>query len=267
MSLADRAARLLGGRAATVTPLAGGELSSVIQLELVDGRMAIVKGGPDPVAEAKMLEAIGRAGAPAPAVLAVDTQVLVLEVLPSSGGLESAWRDLGLVLARLHGARGPRFGWCDDYAFGEVAIVNGWTDDWPRFWSERRLVNHLTALPPDLARRVERLAAALPDRLPATPPASLLHGDLWSGNVLAAGPRVTGLVDPACYYGDAEVDFAMLRLFAAPGFELLEAYGALAPGSEKRLPIYQLWPALVHLRLFGQGYRPMVEGLLTDCGV
>src|SRR5262249_39716029 len=141
----------------------------------------------------------------------------------------------------------PRYGWTEDYAFGHVAISNRWAERWPSFWAEHRLEVHLGFLPPALARRVETLAASLPDRLPARPAPALLHGDLWSGNVLAAGDRVAALIDPACYYGHAEVDIAMLELFGEPGAALYETYGPMEPGYRERQALYQLWPALVHL--------------------
>ena len=186
--------------------------------------------------------------------------------MPCGRPLSGAWADLGRVAARLHSARGASYGWAEDYAFGAVAIPNGWADDWPLFWAERRLLTHCRHIAPAVARRIEALAADLSNRLPARPPAALLHGDLWGGNVLAAGGRVSALIDPACYYGHAEVDIAMLELFDAPPRAFYEAYGALEPGHEARLVIYRLWPALVHLRLFGESYKPLVLRLLSEAG-
>lgn len=274
-SLAQRAAALLGARLTRATAIAGGDLSAVVAIDLDDGRVAIVKTGPSPVIEARMLEVIAATGAPAPAVFACDDAVLVLERLPGLSRIEDAWRDLGSVLAKLHAARcdadashaTPRYGWHADYAFGEVAIDNAWTDTWPEFWAERRLLDQLSFLPRTLSARIESLARDLANRLPADPPAALLHGDLWAGNILVAGTRISGLIDPACYYGDAEVDFAMLRLFSRPGPELLDAYGTLRADHEERLPVYQLWPAIVHFRLFGRAYASMVERMLSAAGV
>lgn len=260
--LAGLGAALLGGRLAQARPVGGGNLSHLVAIRLADGREAVVKDGPDPCAEAAMLRAIREAGAPAPAVLAADPRALVIERLPAGGGGD-ADADLGRAVARLHAATGPRYGWGQDYAFGAVAIRNGWGDDWPAFWAERRLACHLPHLEPALARRVEALAAALPGRLPAHPHPALLHGDLWGGNVLRDGARVSGLIDPACYHGHAEVDLAMLSLFGRPGPAFRDAYGPAEPGFPEREPLYQLWPALVHLRLFGAGYRGLVEGLLA----
>lgn len=267
MTLAERGALLLDGELVRSEGIAGGDLSEVVEIELSDGRKAVVKAGPRPAAEARMLTAMRDAGAPAPAVLACDAATLVIERLARGGRLDEAWQDLGGVLARLHGATGPAYGWHSDYAFGPVAIENEWADDWPRFWGDRRLRSQARHLPRELAQRVTALADTLQERLPSHPEPSLLHGDLWSGNVLTAQGRISGLIDPACYFGHREVDFAMLRLFGQPDGSLFDAYGALEPGHAERLPIYQLWPALVHLRLFGSGYRPMVERMLSAAGV
>ncbi|UMY15852.1 fructosamine kinase family protein [Methylobacterium organophilum] len=263
--LAEAGAALLGGALHQARPLSGGDLSCLVAITLEDGRQAIVKGGPDPREEARMLEAIRASGAPAPQVLAVDESVLVLDVL-ATGRASGADAALGAAVARLHGATGPRYGWERDFAFGPVTIANGWSEDWPAFWAERRLLCHLPHIPADLGRRIDRLAASLSGRLPERPRPALLHGDLWSGNVLLDGDRVSGLIDPACSYGHAEVDLAMLDLFGRPGPAFRAAYGPAEPGFAERAPLYKLWPALVHLRLFGAGYRGMVEGFLEAAG-
>lgn len=203
---------------------------------------------------------------PAPTVLAVSDGALVLEMRLSGGALHDAWESLGEALASLHASLAPRYGWTEDYAFGPLPILNGGADDWPSFWAERRLLPHVPQLPTDLAKRIEALASDLPNRLPARPKPSLLHGDMWSGNVLVANGGISGLIDPACYHGHGEVDIAMLGLFDRPGAAFLGAYGALEPGHADRLAIYRLWPALVHLRLFGDSYRPTAEQILSATG-
>lgn len=266
-TLAEAGAALLGLPLVHVEGLRGGNLSEIVRITLSDGREAVVKTGPAPLTEATMLRAVAASGAPAPEVLAATEQTLVVQWVPNGGGLSEAWPDLGVQLAKLHAVNGPRYGWESDYAFGSVAITNGWCDDWPTFWAERRLRPALAHIASDLASRVAALAEDLPDRLPARPPPSLLHGDLWSGNVLAAGGAISGLIDPACYHGHAEVDLAMLTLFDRPAPTFFEAYDARESGREQRQPIYALWPALVHLRLFGEGYRALVDRLLARAGV
>jgi len=266
-SLAEHGAVLLNGRLAGSKALGGGSLSQLVEITLRDGRRAVVKTGPEPRAEAAMLKAIRASGSPAPEVLAADDRVLVITLLPGSSGVGSAWRDLGHVLAHLHQTKGFYYGWERDYAFGAVDIVNRPAEDWPSFWGDHRLLTSAQAVGAVIARRLERLAADLHNRLPARPEPSLLHGDLWGGNVMTDGARVTGLIDPACYWGHGEVDIAMLMMFDRPDRAFFSAYGALEAGSVERLAIYRLWPALVHLRLFGDSYRALVEQLLDQLGV
>lgn len=265
LNLPRHAAGLLDGVLTETSPVSGGDLAEVWAIGLQDGRRAIVKTGPLPAIEADMLRALRQAGAPAPNVLAVDDRTLVLERLPGGGTLPAAWSDLGSVLRRLHDApvaAAAGYGWAMDFAFGTLPIVNGWHADWARFWRDHRLLTHVPHIPTTLAHRLEALARHLPDRLPAHPRPVLLHGDLWSGNVLVSQKRISGLIDPACCIGAAEADFAMLTLFARPDAAFWSAYGAFDAGWRERIAIYRLWPALVHLRLFGGSYHGMVSSLL-----
>ena len=132
-------------------------------------------------------------------------------------------------------AVGERYGWKSDYAFGPLPIPNAWQDDWPTFWGEQRLLAHAERLPRGVARRLQALAADLPNRLPQRPRASLVHGDLWTGNVLVEGERVSALIDPAAYYGHAEVDLGMLTLFGSASGRFYAAY-ALESGWRERRP-------------------------------
>ena len=262
--LAQAASALLPQTVTRATPLQGGDLSAVIRLHLDDGTTAIAKSGPSPPTEAAMLGAIQAAGAPAPKVIGVDDTVLILEDLAGGGGFnDPAWADLGRHMRRLHSATGPQFGWDKDYAFGPVPIINRWHDSWTDFWAENRLLPALPDLPADLRPDLMRIANRLPDWFPNHPAPSLLHGDLWAGNILANG-ALSGLIDPACYYGHSEVDLAMLCLFTGPSPAFWAAYPLPQGNWPLRRALYQLWPALVHLRLFGSGYRPMIEGLLAQ---
>ena len=133
------------------------------------------------------------------------------------------------------------------------------------FWGAHRIACHAPHVAPDLARRLEHLAGRLGEHLPPHPPAALLHGDLWGGNVLVGASGTVSLIDPACYHGDREVDVAMLTLFDDPPASFFDALG-LGAGWRGRLPAYRLWPLLVHLRLFGDGYRRRVEAALGALG-
>ena len=265
MSVAERLAAITGSRVTDLVPLHGGDLSEVRAARLADGRTLVVKTGATVAAEARMLRAIAP-HAPAPAVLHDEPGLILLEHLHETRESGPAWATLGRDLRALHQHEGSSYGWPEDHAFGPVTIHNAACADWPEFWAQRRLLPLAAGLPRDLRARVERLCARLPDLLPRAPRASLLHGDLWSGNLLFTARRAY-LIDPASYVGHAEVDLAMLTLFGRPPAEFWRGYGALDTGADARRPLYQLWPALVHYRLFGTGYRAMVADRLTRCGV
>lgn len=269
MSLADAVCALLGQDVLDMHTLHGGDLSEVRRITLApDHGTCVAKTGAIVAREARMLQALAQAGAPVPDVIGVHGDVLLMEDLPEGKATTAAWAEFGAALRALHDVHGTTYGWDEDYAFGAVEIRNTPRDNWPDFWAEQRLMAAPEALPAEIALRVERLAGRLDTHLPRTPPASLLHGDLWRGNVHFSAGKAC-LIDPACYHGHGEVDLAMLHLFGAPPPDFMEGYGRLGldPDANARRAIYQLWPALVHLRLFGAGYRGMVCGLLDRCGV
>ncbi len=263
--IAQAVERLTGRRPAGASPLSGGSLSSVWRVEIPGGEPLIAKTGPGLQREAGMLSAIRASGAPAPNVVAVTDGLLLMSALPAGGAAD--WPGLGGAMATLHACTGERFGWHEDHAFASVEIPNRESDDWVSFWRDRRLLEPAAALDPAFRSRLEQLSGDLENRLPARPVPALLHGDLWGGNVVFGAGGISGFIDPACYFGHAEVDIAMLRLFDSPPCELFDAYGGLEPGADERLPIYQLWPAIVHVRLFGSGYHGLLDRLLAALGV
>ena len=214
-------------------------------------------------AEADGLVSLRQAGLPAPEPIAHGVAggraYLVLEYLDLTGKRDFA--ALGRMLAAVHRQPGPRFGWHRDNYIGATPQSNGWCDDWQEFWLERRIRPQI-----ELARR--NGFSLIP---PSTnvldghrPKASLLHGDLWSGNAgfTAQGPMV---FDPAVYYGDREADLAMTELFGGLTREFYEAYDEVWPlddGYERRKAMYNLYHLLNHLNLFGGGYLAQVEATL-----
>ncbi len=168
---------------------------------------------------------------------------------------------LGRMLAGLHRQTGPRFGWSRDNYIGLSPQQNGWCDDWGEFWREKRIRPQF-----DWARR-KGFHLEMPELTllkSHQPQPSLLHGDLWSGNV---GFTVNGPVafDPAVYYGDRETDLAMTELFGGFPPEFYCAYREAWPldeGYERRKPLYNLYHLLNHLNLFGGGYLAQVRATL-----
>jgi fructosamine-3-kinase len=154
------------------------------------------------------------------------------------------------------------------FGFGSLQLSNEPAVDWPTFYAERRL-RPLAAIARErgaLSRRgveaVERVCDRLPDLCgPAELPARL-HGDLWSGNVMADAQGRPWLIDPSAYGGHREVDLAMLRLFGAPSERVFAAYEEISPLADswrERVELYQLLPLLVHAVLFGGSYGPAAE--------
>lgn len=265
-AFARRVAALTGVPIERLERLSGGDLSEALLVRHPDGRLVVAKGGAVAI-EAAMLRRLAAAGAPTPAVEAEYDGVLLLDHVENDGIFSPrAWSRLGELLRALHENVGDRYGWPADYRLGSVDLDNRETDDWPRFWGEQRLAHTARLLDLPWRERVERLSSRLAERLPARPRPALLHGDLWTGNVLVRGGDVAALIDPACCHGDPEVDLAMLSLFATPPPEFFAAYGPLPGGWEERRTLYQLFPALVHMRLFGASYASLVDRLLARAG-
>jgi fructosamine-3-kinase len=234
-----------------VRPLHGGDIAAVARLDLADGRAVVRKTTDyDADLEAEGLRALRDAGAPVPAVLDVGPRHLVLEHVTGPPD----WRALGAAVAELHRSIGPSFGWHRDNVIGPLPQHNDRDERWGRFFVERRLAPYLDDLPVDAARRLERAAArVVPDLLDHEPAPSLVHGDLWVGNVVDG----RWLIDPAVHHADREVDLAMLSLFgdAPPAFHRAsDEVWPLDDGWRRRRDALQLGPLLVHVRLFGAGY-------------
>ncbi|MEJ2667584.1 MAG: fructosamine kinase family protein [Deinococcales bacterium] len=277
-------ARALGVAVVRSAPLAGGQVGQTRRLLLADGREVVVKtsaGTPLDV-EAFMLRYLGeRTTLPVPDVLYADGDLLVEGFVEgSTRTTQGSERHAGALLAHLHGIAGDAFGFERDTLIGPFPLPNAWSTSWPAFYAEKRLLAfarlaaELGRLPVSLHDRVERLAASLPARFAAdgahTAPA-LIHGDVWSGNVLTSGERIAAFLDPAIYFADSEVELAFIDLFQTFGPAFHRAYRAVRPvdgGYERwRRDLYQVQPLLVHVALFGGPYLAGLEARLARLGV
>ena len=191
---------------------------------------------------------------------------LIIDYIETGRNLN--WGDFGEKLAQLHQIEGKHFGLDHDNYIGSLMQVNEQCNEWSDFYTNHRLLA-LTAKARDqgvFERKhclcVEKLCQKLNELIPACDP-SLIHGDLWLGNLLADKSGQPVLIDPAVYYGHPEMDWAMLSLFGNYPEEAMRSYQNIKPlekGLGGRIDIYQLYPLLVHLILFGRGY---LSGILS----
>ncbi len=274
--------KALGGRVATSRPLSGGCIGEVYQADLDDGRRVVVKvdEGADPRLdnEGYMLRYLAEhSQLPVPEVLhSVPTLLIMTFVDGRSHFSSAAERHAAEILASLHGIRAQAYGLECDTLIGGLHQPNPWNDSWIDFFREHRLLfmarkaHNEGPLSGRQLQRIESFAARLGDFIeePACP--ALLHGDVWTTNVLANQGRITGFVDPAIYYGHPEIELAFITLFSTFGEDFFKRYGELrpiAPGFfEQRRDIYNLYPLLVHTRLFGSSYMSGVERTLSHLG-
>ena len=199
-----------------------------------------------------------------------DYNYLVSEFIPSSRQHLDYWEDLGMGLAHLHLNSNSHFGLDSDNYIASLVQKNQSFDNWLDFFIEQRLEPMLgkayfdRLIPLDFLKNFQSIYPKLESLFPKEKPA-LLHGDLWSGNVICDQEGKPCLIDPAIYYGHREMDLAFSRLFGGFDSRFYEAYESilpLEPGFEARMGVYNLYPLLVHLNLFGTAYLPGIEKTL-----
>ncbi len=228
-------------------------------------------------AEAKGLSLLSAASAlPVPEVIGqgqvAEKSFLLLQYLDSRSPKKDFWQKLGEGLAALHSHTQPLYGLDHNNYIGRLPQNNETLDSWPQFFIQRRLEPQLSLayyqqqVGKDFLDRFRKLYPRIEDLL-ETEPAALLHGDLWSGNVMTGPDGAAWLIDPAVYYGHREAELAFTQLFG--GFDPLfyRAYQECKPlekNYEERFAIYNLYPLLVHLNLFGAAYLSGIERTLKQ---
>lgn len=194
---------------------------------------------------------------------------LVMEYLPLRGRLDSS--RFGRQMAKLHQHSQTEFGWHRENTIGSTPQINTLSADWIDFWREHRLGFQIQlalkhGASSRLADKGERLMTDLPAFFSGySPVASVLHGDLWSGNWGADDEDNPVIYDPAVYYGDHEADLAMMELFGNPGNAFFSAYREVFPidsGYNTRRSLYNLYHILNHYNLFRGGYAGQAEGMI-----
>ena len=264
----------------------GGDINDAYLLHLSDGRSLFLKENTRDNAnffltESQGLEALSKTNAiGVPKVYTYGTygsrSFLLMEYLPAGRQSRTFWEDFGHSLAEMHTADTSflglpgRFGFGIDNYIGAGPQKNTPKDSWIEFFRDCRLAPQLERasrkMPVSDIKKADHLLEHLGEYLIEPDRASILHGDLWSGNYVVGPDGNAWLIDPAVYVGCSETDIAMTELFGGFSYAFYGAYresGLLKPGYEERCDIYNLYHMLNHLNLFGGGYLYSVERIIS----
>jgi fructosamine-3-kinase len=261
-------------------PVGGGCINNGTRLETESGQSFFLKTNshaPEDMfaREAEGLDALQVGDGPkVPQPYLHGSDFLLLEDLSPAVHQAGYWGEFGRLLAALHEHTNPRFGFPHDNYIGSTPQPNQWTKDGYEFFGEQRLLFQARLassrgfLEKSQVQQVERLAKRLPDLVPEQP-ASLIHGDLWSGNATSDAQGAPAIIDPAAHYGWAEAELGMTALFGSFPDAFYQAYDEarpLEPGYRQRFPLYNLYHLLNHLNLFGRGYYGQVTSVIRRYG-
>lgn len=200
-----------------------------------------------------------------------DISYLLLEYIENGKRSSQFWTDFAHKLGSMHAISSDRYGLDHNNYIGRLPQLNEWSESWLDFFIEKRLMVQLNLgqknnfITHGQMKLFEGLFRKLPDLIPDESPC-LLHGDLWSGNFLTGEDGLVCLIDPAVYYGNREIEIAFTHLFGGFEREFYDHYDdvcPLVPGFSSRIDIYNLYPLLVHVNLFGGSYLP---GILKTLG-
>lgn len=200
---------------------------------------------------------------------AANYSYLVLQWLDLGVGSNQSWTEMGRQLAAMHRVGTSKdFGWSRNNTIGSTPQINTWMDNWADFFAEQRIGYQLKLAKrrggnfPEQNRVVDAVRNKLAERQPQ---ASLVHGDLWSGNAAITSDGAPIILDPATYYGDRETDLAMTELFGGFPTAFYQGYNeawSLDSGYRQRKSIYNLYHVLNHFNLFGGGYASQAQTII-----
>ena len=281
LSASERIAIALGFPSVEISPLAGGNVGEVYKVRLTDGTLLVAKIGAESDAldlEGWMLDFLSQhSSLPVPKVRHASNSLLLMDYIDSGEAITAAAETHAAeLLAELHAVTAPEFGLERDTLIGGLHQPNPPSPTWIPFFRDHRLIYmgreavDAGRLPVEIMGRLERLAGRLDSWLEEPDRPSLIHGDMWGGNILVKSGRIAAFVDPAIYFADPEIELAFATLFSTfgePFFRRHSEIRPIRPGFfEIRRDLYNLWPLLVHVRLFGGGYVASIERTLEKLG-
>jgi fructosamine-3-kinase len=272
---------LIGSHIQQKIPLGGGCICDVYKVSFNNGETLVAKvgnSGSGLALEGMMLEYLEQnTELPVPGVLYANDNLLLMTWMQSAGALDrSAQIHAADLVAALHKISHGYFGFSCDTVIGGLNQTNLKNKSWLDFFAQHRLIDmarqglDVGRLPISIMGRLERLSYNLDKWLKEPDQPSLIHGDMWGGNVLADAGRISGFIDPAIYFADPEIELAFTTLFSTFGDDFFSRYREhreIEPGFfEERRDLYNLYPLLVHVRLFGGSYVGSVDSILKKIG-
>ncbi len=278
-SIETKVEQALNKRPTVIYDLMGGCVGDVKRLRFADDSTLVIKldeaGTGGLTVEGRMLTYLSEhSELPVPQVVANDDHMLIMTDLGGSSGARGKGQvQAARQLAALHSIRGEHYGLDFDTRIGGLVQENTYSDSWPEFFRDQRLLAMASQakacgnLPTSLHHRIRDFAENIEEELVDPNPPGLIHGDVWAGNILAKPKQLLGFVDPAIYYADPEIELAFINLFStfsAKFFDIYrETHNIHDDFRERRQHVYNLYPLLVHVTLFGGGY---VEQLSNHLG-
>ena len=181
--------------------------------------------------------------------------------------------DLLNSIISLHSNKSKNYGFSFDTQIGGLKQINSSSKNWLEFYRDKRLtyifdlVNKNQPMDETINTKIDLLIKKMDNFIPNKPISSLLHGDLWEGNILFKNKKFVGFIDPGSFYGHNELEISYLRWFN-PKFideNFLDKYNDRIKIDKYYLeyePIYQLYYSLLNVYLWDRSYIEDVRKLL-----
>lgn len=263
------------GKIISLSPLSAANNAHIYRVAVKDRPSCVVKVASHGLdVEAYMLNYLkAKSKLPVPAVYYSNEHMIIMEFIESHHGLDdAAGRHAAELLAELHKIHGDSYGLEQDTLIGFLRQPNTPGKNWVSFFTQHRLLYMAgealkeNKIDKNFMKQTEKLAGKLGNYIKSPNPPSLIHGDVWGGNILSARGKIVAFLDPAIYYADPEMELAFIRLFNTFGDGFFTRYNDITPIKpgffEERADIYSLYPLLVHARLFGASYARKAQKIL-----
>jgi fructosamine-3-kinase len=274
-ALQSEVEKQINDRIVSIAPLSAANNAQIYRLSLGTGRMLVAKvaeRGLD--TEAFMLKYLAdNSKLPVPKIYYSNEHVIVMQCVEAQAMVDDQGQQHAAeLLAALHQVRAESYGLERDTLIGSLKQPNPQTKDWAKFFIENRLLHMAqeavreAKMDAKILKQVEKLAPKFTGMLKNPNPPSLIHGDIWGGNILAGRGKILAFVDPAIYYADPEIELAFIRSFNTFNSLFFTKYNEINPIKpgfyEERADVYSIYPLLVHTRLFGSSYARKVQKIL-----